>query len=244
MPGNRLNCLQTLLKITCDQFVLIIHLGKNREVQHQLWEKHVNQEEGEPLEGVGGSWSVCCWRSSRMGQACICEKWPWQGGSFCGQRKSRLDFLRPLPALRSASCSDMDLHPLLSPLSCVSPTVWPQPRLTRPFAGMCLPPSSKSLKYTLNFLPLLFLLSLSPSPFSPSFPLHFPSSRLLWTSILSHGLTGSLAPLCRQISHGNAMSPFMVKLTPKRWMRNLHSQVSASLLQTVCLFTPALVTFG
>lgn len=69
MPGNRLNCLQTLLKITCDQFVLIIHLGKNREVQHQLWEKHVNQEEGEPLEGVGGSWSVCCWRSSRMGQA-------------------------------------------------------------------------------------------------------------------------------------------------------------------------------
>lgn len=160
-------------------------------------------------------------------------------------RDNHLGFSRPLPALGSAPCPDMNPHPLVLPLSCVSPTVRPQPRLTHPFAGTRLPASSRLLKSTFSPLPLLFLLSLPPLPFYLSFPLKFPSSHLLWPPILPHDLTPPALPLSAERSaRGRQMSPFMVKLAPRRWMRNLHSQVSASSLLTVCLLTPTLVTFG
>lgn len=192
------------------------------------------------MEGLGSSWRICCWRSVKVGQAGICEKWPWQGGSHCGQRNSLLDFLRPLPALESASCPDMNLHPLLLPPSCMCPTVWPQPRLTHPFVGTCLPASSRLL----HFLILLFLLSLPPLPFSLSFSQHFPSSHSLQSSILPWTWHLALPLSADRSAKGWRMSPFMVRHSPRRWMRNLHSQVSALLLQTVCPFTAAVVTFG
>lgn len=97
MQKNRLNCLQILLKRRYDQSHLLIHLGKSGKVRHYLWDKHVSKE-CETLQDLGKSWSICCWRPLRTGQACIYEEWSWQGGSCFGQRNNPLDFLRLLAA--------------------------------------------------------------------------------------------------------------------------------------------------
>lgn len=146
MQTNRLNHLQILLKRRHDQSHLLIHLGKSGKVKHYLWDKHVN-EEGETLQDLGKSRSICCWRPLRTGRARIYEEWSWQGGSCCGQRRQRnnlLDFLRLLPApgpLPAQTWTCILCYYLY-------PVCLPQPTLTRPSADICLPASSRSLEAT------------------------------------------------------------------------------------------------
>lgn len=235
MQTNRLNCLQILLKRRYDQCHLLIHLGKGGKVRHYLWDKHVN-EEGETLQDLGKSWSICCWRPLRTGQACIYEEWSWQGGSYCGQRNN-LHFLRLflvlLPAQTWTLILCYDLYPVCHPqldLSLHSLI------LLQEHICQLLPDHWKPLQLAATCVSLV--------PFSFSFLLHFTSSNSLQSSILSWTWHPAWPLSANRSLRGWQMSPFMVELVPWTWIWNIYSQVFESLLQTVCIFTPALVTFG
>lgn len=197
---------------------------------------------------VGGLWrsrSICCWRSLRTGQTYICEKWPWQGVSCCGVKSKLLLFSRPLPSLKSASCPDMNLHPLSLPLSCLPATAWPHPSVCRNTFASFQQVTDIQFHFSAS--------SFSHSPFFPFpwclFPLLSLSSFLLPAHIdpLPCSSTWLLVPLFREMRqemmkvtfHGSSHDK---EMDEKSSLSGLFV-VAPECLQT-WVFTTALVMLG
>lgn len=179
MQTDRLNHLQILLKRRYYQSHLLIHLGKRGKVRHYLWDKHVN-EEGETLQDLGKSWSICCWRPlEELVRYVSVRNDPDREGPAVG-RGIILIFLRllPAPSLLPAQTWTRILCYYLYPVC------HPEPDLS--LYSLILLQEHICQLLAHHWMPLqLAATFLSLVPFSFSFLLHFTSSNSLESSILS-----------------------------------------------------------